>query len=288
MKTFFTLSLLTVSIISYSQENEDYYNPTFQRPLGTKQYNVESLLRKFGDVQIHNRWYVGVDGFVRTDKNTLSNDFDGLISTESPASYGWSVVAGWVKNENWGIEAEYARSPIHNVLKFSGDNSMNYKFVNDKNSLILRGKRRLLFGKASLRRSAFWIGGGVGIIPNSGQQKDYMEFYGYKSRGRRQGFDTLQITSDTRTSNHMTGLAEASAEYVVKVAKGVDLSLFARKQWGIGTSLTTNLAYFVNNQQTETAIIQGDGSGWKLGISLRYVFQIGYDYENLNRRLKIQ
>jgi hypothetical protein len=122
------------------------------------------------------------------------------------------------------------------------------------------------------------------MVPNSGKQKDYHEFYGYKQKGRRQGIDTLAMTSDTRTNAHMTGLAEASAEYVVKVAKSVDLSFFARRQWGFGNSLTTSLEYFVNRQKTQTSVIQGDGSGWKFGISLRYVFQIGYDYENLNRK----
>lgn len=285
MRIFFTLLLLTYSITSLSQGNADYYNPAFSNPFNRKPYSTESLRQKLEDPEIHNRWYLGIDGFLQTDKNTLSNDFDGLISTASPASYNWSVVAGWIKDENWGIEAEYARSPIHNVLQFSGDNLLQYKFTNDKNSVILRGKRRLLFGKASHRRSAFWLGGGVGLVPNSGKQKDYIEFYGYRSRGRRQGVDTLAIISDTRTSNAITGIAEASAEYVLKVAKSVDLSFFTRKQWGFGNSLTTSLAYFVNGQQTQTALISGDGSGWKFGISLRYVFQIGYDSQNIGRRL---
>ena len=285
MKTLSTLLLLfAVSGALFAQEeNADYYRPNFQDPFAEKKYNAESLLKKFGDVKINNRWYVGVDGFVRTDKNSITNDFDGLIGTDSPADYGWSAVAGWVAKENWGIEAEYARSPIHNVLLINGDGPQTYKFTNDKNSLILRGKRRLMFGRSSVRRSAFWVGAGAGIVPNSGKQKEYKEFYGYKVRGRRQGIDTLFMTSDTRTNNHITLLAEASAEYVVKVAKSVDLSFFARKQWGFGNSVTTNLEYYVNQVKTQTASIQGDGSGWKFGISLRYVFQIGYDYDNLRR-----
>ena len=268
-------------IVAFSQDNNDYYSPGFQQPAGLKPYTVESLLKKFGDVKIYNRWYAGLNGFVRIDKNTLSNTFDGLINTESPASYGWSAVVGWVANENWGVEAEYARSPIHNVLLINGDNSLTYKFTNDKNSLILRGKRRLLFGKEHLRRSAFWICGGVGLVPNSGRQKDYKEFYGYKQKGRRQGLDTLAMISDTRTNEHVTGLVEASAEYVVKVSKSIDLAFFARKQWGLGTSLTTNLDFYVNQMKTQTALIKGDGSGWNFGLSLRYVFDIGYDFENL-------
>jgi uncharacterized membrane protein len=287
MKTFFTLFLLSVCCVTaLCQSNADYYAPVFPRPVGVKQYTVESLLGKFGEVQINNRWYAGFDGFVRTDKNTIDNSFDDLIGTTSPATYGWGAVLGWVKNENWGVEVQYARSPIHNVLVINGDNPQTYKFTNDKNSLIIRGKRRLMFGKSSVRRSAFWISAGFGLIPNSGRENEYKEFYGYKQRGRRQAVDTLFMTSSTRTNKHVTGGLEASAEYVIKVSKSIDISLFARKQWGLGTSVTTNLDYFVNQIKTHSATIKGDGTGWNFGLSLRYVFEIGYDFENLNREEK--
>jgi hypothetical protein len=286
MKTFSTLLfVLACSGLAFCQEeNSDYYRPVFPSPVGSKKYTVESLLKKFGDVRIHNRWYSGINGFVRTDKNKITNNFDGLIGTSSPASYGWSAVVGWVKDENWGVEAEYARSPIHNNLVINGDNPLNYKLTNEKNSLIFRGKRRIMFGKTAIRRSAFWLSAGAGLIPNTGKQTNYMEFNGYMVRGRRQGIDTLFMSSDTRTNKHITALAEASAEYVVKVAKSVDLAFFVRKQWGFGNSVTTNLEYSVNQVKTATASITGDGSGWNFGMSLRYVFHIGYDYENLNRK----
>ena len=292
MKTLFTLLfLIVITSPVLAQDNSDYYrsvppNPIGSKPVGSKPYNTESLLKTFGDVRILNRWYVGANGFIRTDKNRLSNTFDGLISTKSPASYGWSATVGWVSHENWTVEAEYARSPIHNVLLINGDNPLSYKFTNDKNSLMLRGKRRLMFGKSSaaVRRSAFWIGVGVGMVPNTGKQKDYWEFAGYRSLGRRMGIDTLFVTSDTRTSSHLTGALEASAEYIVKVSKGIDLSFYGRKQWGLGNSLATNLAYYVNHQQTGTAKITGDGSGWNFGISLRYVMHLGYDFAKLNSR----
>jgi hypothetical protein len=289
MKTFFTLFLLSVCCIeAHCQRNADYFAPVFPRPVGAKQYTVESLLGKFGEVQINNRWYAAVDGFVRTDKNTIDNTFGDLIGTASPATYGWGALVGWVKNENWGVEAQYARSAIHNVLLINGDNPHTYKFTNDKNSLIVRGKRRLMFGKSSVRTSAFWIGAGFGLIPNSGKENEYKEFYGYKQRGRRQAVDTLFMTSSTRTNSHMTSTLEASAEYVIKISRSIDLSLFARRQWGLGTSVTTSLDYFVNQIKTNSATIKGDGSGWNFGLSLRYVFDIGYDFENLNRDEKVR
>ena len=287
MKPIYTfIVIFTFSNFAFAQDNADYYRPVFPKPIGAKPYNAESLLEKFGDVRIQNRWYVAASGFVRTDKNKLDNTIDGLISTKSPASYGYSASVGWVSHEQWTVEAEFARSPIHNMLIINGDNPLSYKFTNDKNSLILRGKRRLLFGKSSLRRSAFWVGGGVGIVPNTGKQKDYWEFSGYKSLGRRRGIDTLFITSDTRTSSHITATMEASAEYIVKISKAIDLSFFGRKQWGMGNSLTTNLAYYVNRQETQTAKITGDGSGWNFGVSLRYVIHLGYNFEKLNHSFK--
>ncbi|TDE16527.1 hypothetical protein [Dyadobacter psychrotolerans] len=283
MKSIFTfLAIIVFFSAAYSQENADYYRPVFPRPVGVKQFNAGSLLKTLGDVKIINRWYAGASGFIRTDKNRITNSLEGLAATDSPEAYGWSVAAGWVSHEQWAVEAEYARSPIHNVLILNGDNSLSYKFANDKNSLILRGKRRLLFGKPSLRRSAFWLSGGIGLVPNSGKQKDYWEFEGFRGRGRRNGVDTLFITSETRTNTKFTGLAEASAEYIVKISKGIDLAFFGRKQWGLGNSLETNLVYYVNHQETQSAKITGDGSGWNLGISLRYNIHIGYDYAKLN------
>jgi hypothetical protein len=281
MKPIFTILFLTIFLHARAQD-ADYYRKLYTRPIGEKPYNTESLLKKFGDVKVRDRWYVGVGGFVRNDRNAIDNDFDGLIGTESPTVSAWGVAAGWVFKEQWNVELAYDRSAIHNVLMIYGDNPLKYQMENDKNSLILRGKIRLLFGKPSVRKSAFWIGAGAGLVPNSGRSKDYMEFSGYRDKGRRLGVDTLFMSSDTHIAKSMTGLVEASAEYVIKVSKSIDMSLFARKQWGTGNSITTDLVYKVNGVETERARIEGDGSGWNFGISLRYVFHIHYDFSNLN------
>jgi hypothetical protein len=282
MRPIFIILFLAVFLHARAQD-ADYYRKIYTRPIGEKPYNTESLLKKFGDVKVRDRWYLGVSGFVRNDRNTIDNDFDELIGTESPTVSAWGVTTGWVFKEQWNVELAYDRSAIHNVLMIYGDNPLKYQMENDKNSLILRGKMRLLFGKPSVRKSAFWISAGAGLVPNSGKSKDYMEFSGYRDRGPRLGVDTLFMSSDTRIAQSMTGLAEASVEYVIKVARSIDLSLFARKQWGMGNSLTTDLVYKVNGVETERARIEGDGSGWNFGISLRYVFHIHYDFSNLNR-----
>ncbi|WP_439583920.1 hypothetical protein [Dyadobacter bucti] len=281
MKSLSTILMMAITAFTSFSQDTDYYRKIYSRPIGTKPHTAESLLKTMGDVRISNRWYAGADGFLRNDKSTLSNDFDGLIGTQSPTISAWSAVVGWVSQEQWTLEAEYARSAIHNVLLINGDNPMRYNLENDKNSMMLRGKRRLLFGKSKVRRSAFWVGAGIGFVPNSGNTKDYMEFYGYREKGRRQGVDTLALTSETRTNSSWTGLAEVSAEYVVKVGRVVDMSFFARKQWGMGTSVTTDLAYFVNGTEIQNAQIKGDGTGWNFGVSLRYVFHLGYDFSSI-------
>ena len=281
MKPIFTVFFAVMLFQARAQDHSDYYRKIYKRPIGERPYNTESLLKKFGDVRIRDRWYAGVNGFVRTDKNTITNDFDGLIGTQSPAVSAWGVSVGWVFREQWAVEAAYDRSAIHNVLMIYGDNPLSYQMENEKNSLIVRGKMRLLFGKNYIRKSAFWVGAGAGLVPNSGKEKDYMEFSGYREKGRRQGLDTLFMSSDTRINSSMTGLVEASAEYVIKVAKSIDLSVFARKQWGLGNSVSTDLVYKVNGVEMEQARITGDGSGWNFGISLRYVFHIGYDFSPL-------
>jgi hypothetical protein len=288
MRTFSVVFLLLIhQVTAWAQDQADYYNPYYNQVLpgqtGIGPYRNETGLPKLAENRIDNRWYIGIDGFARTEKNTISNTFDGLVGTESPDGYAWGAVLGWVGHENWGIEAEYARAPIRNILIINGDSPLQYTFNNDKNTVILRGKRRILFGKSDLRRSAFWVGAGLGIVPNSGKQTDYKSFIGYKPRGRGQGRDTLGLVSDTRTSNHITGLADVSAEYVLKAAKSIDISFFLRRQWGLGTSVFTNLDYYINSVKTQSAVIKSDGSGWKLGISLRYVFQIGYGSENIGR-----
>ncbi|MDQ6480613.1 hypothetical protein [Dyadobacter sp. LHD-138] len=280
MKTISTLFLLIIcGNIAAAQSNEDYYNPETPKVNTFKIRNSEILVNRKRQERISNRLYFGVDGFLRMDKSSISNTFSGLIDTRSATKSGWSVSLGWINKEKWAMELEYARSPIHNMLIINGDLPAEYKMENDKNYLALRMKRRLLFWESSsmMRRSAFWIGAGAGIVPNSGKQKQYIKFEGYAWRRRGTVMDTLWLFSDTRTNAQITGFTDVTAEYVIKIAKGVDLNFYARKQWGLGTSLTTNLRYYVNKVQTQESVIKANGSGMTFGMSLRYVFAFGYD-----------
>lgn len=284
MRAFFTLFLNLLIIGSASgQATTDYYRKTIPGEFSRKKITTESFLKKStGDVRIKNRWYVGLEGFLRNDQNTISNTFDGLIDTQSPTVAAFGASLGWVARENWTAELEYDREAVHNVLIINGDNPLIYRLENDKNMITLRGKRRLVFGKSEARKSAFWVGVGGVVIPNSGKQKSYMEFSGYKERGRRQGIDTLFMTSDTYANHGVTFLAEATAEYIVKVSKLLDMSIYARKQWGFTDAMTTNLVYSVNGVETEQSVIKGNGSGWSFGLSFRYMLHLGYDFDRVS------
>ena len=278
MRFTITFLFLSAAFIAEAQDNADYYRREFPQEFGRKKYDVESLLKKtVGDVKIRNRWYLGVDGFLRNDRNTITNSIDGLVGTQSPTVASYAASVGWVIREQWGLEAEYARSAVHNILLLNVYYPLRYKLENDKNMITLRGKRRLLFGKPYLRRSAFWVAAGATFVPGAGKQKEYLEFDGYREKGRRQGIDTLSMTSDTYTGKKPAFLLEATAEYVIKVAKVADLSFFVRKQWGYRNALQTDLVYSVNSVETDRSVIKGDGTGWSLGISFRYVFQFSYD-----------
>lgn len=267
--------------------NNTYYDPIFPDELGKKKPSLESVLAHYGPVRILNRWYFGADGFAKNDKNTISNTFDGLIGTRSVTGFGYAATVGWVYREEWAAEVSYARSPIYNVLTVSGTYPLEYRMTNDKNNLTLRVKRRLLFGKATLPKSAFWVGLGASLIPNSGRQKEYLVLEGYSRQGRLPVYDTLHLESVTMINNRVTGAVDASIEYLVKPAKGIEFSVYGRNQWGLGNSIATTIDYTVNRQDAGTSVINGRGSGWVFGISLRYTFNTTYDFENFNSPYKV-
>ena len=286
MKRTLPVLLLTLTGFKALPQRIDHY---YQPPSGRQP--PEHLLSRYGQAYTRERWYVGLEGFSRSDKNTLDQTFDGLVSTQPTTRTGWSAMAGWVSRERWALEAGYARSPIHNSLRISnGSNPFKFHFENDKHGLVLRGKRVLRFtGRntpdvapttKSGRRAGLWISAGLWLIPNSGRQISRLAFEGYQTHGRLSRTDTLYLTSDTQISSHLTGLAELSAEYAVPLGRRAEFSLFLRKNWGLSNSVTTHLAYTVNSGQPQLASLQGSGTGWSFGLSLRYSYGISYDLKN--------
>ncbi|WP_138993290.1 hypothetical protein [Larkinella sp. C7] len=300
MKTALTTFWLTLLVCpAFAQGITDYYRPPVAsageftpeyRSAKERRAEMTKLIARYGETYIRERWYIGGDGFFRTDKGQLDQTFNGLISTKGTTQTGWSAVVGWVSNERWAVEGGYARSPIHNTLVVgSGSNALDLRFENNKHGFVVRGKRLMRFGNRAARRSGLWLGAGAWMVPNNGQQVSSFLVEGYNYSGSGGGFgrtsrvrvDTIQIFGATRLSPRLNGMAEASAEYTVKLGGKAELSLFARKYWGLSNSITTNLLYTVNRGESQSAVLRADGSGWSVGLSLRYVYALRYDLRKM-------
>ncbi|MFC5411992.1 hypothetical protein ACFPMF_21895 [Larkinella bovis] len=296
LNTFWLMILASPAI---AQGMADYYRPTGEtaeerspegRSAHSRRTELTQLLARYGEAYIRDRWYLSLDGFFRSDQGQLDETFDGLISTKATTKTGWSALVGWVSNERWAFEGGLARSPIHNTLVVgSGINALDLRFGNNKTGLVARGKYLMRFGRRT-GNAGFWLGAGAWLVPNNGKQVSSFLVEGYSYRGSGGGLgrrtsqiliDTLQIFGVTRQSSHLSGMAEATAEYTIKLGGHADLSLFARKYWGIGPSLTTNLLYTVNSGASQPAVLRSDGSGWSVGLSVRYAYALRYDLRKM-------
>ncbi|MFD2574441.1 hypothetical protein ACFSUS_27650 [Spirosoma soli] len=254
----------------------DYY----RLPDRSRQYS--RLLTRYGGPYIRDRWYIALDGFLRTDRAHLDNSFNGLIESDRVAKFGGSVVIGWAYRERWMVEAGYARMPLHSQVSVSNANSpLVFRYTNDRNALIIRGKRLILSTSGPWLRSGFWLSGGVGLVPNNGQQEGRFSLIGYRYHGRGETPDTLRLISSTQTNSRATILAELGAEYNVRLSNNFDLGFSARKFWGLGNSLTTDVTYSVNRKVVEQAQLQGSGTGMSYGVTLRYTYAMRRNLSNV-------
>ncbi|GAB3260491.1 hypothetical protein GCM10027347_24820 [Larkinella harenae] len=298
MKTVLTTLWLCVAVYpAIAQGITDYYRPLndisgvslHDHSARSRRTELTQLVARYGEAYIEERWYVAVDGFFRTDASQLSQTFNGLISTQATTKTGWSALIGWIGHERWAVESGYAHSPIHNTLLVGEEaNALDLRFENNKHGFLLRGKRLMKFGKKP-GKSGLWLSAGAWLIPNNGKSMSRFLVEGYSYNGYGGGYrqpgriqiDTVEIMGETRQSPTFSGMAEFAAEYTIKIGGRADLSLFARKFWGIGSSLTTNLEYRVNSGEPQTAVLQGDGRGWSVGVSLRYVYALRYDLRKM-------
>lgn len=285
MKTLLTTFFVAVGVVSgLAQPITDYYRLPAERT-DLNRSRVERTLARYGSMYTRERWYVSGEGFVRTDINQLDGTFNGLIGTETTVKTGWGATVGWVSRERWAIEGGYARSPIHSTLAIqNGLAPLVYRYTNDKQGFVLRTKYRLPIGKQSMTRSGLWLGAGLWLVPNSGQPLERVSLIGYRGGYRMYGrdqIDTLRLSSNTRISPHLSGLAEASAEYTFQLGGRTELSLFGRKNWGLGNSIRTDITYRVNGGAVQNATLRGNGNGWTFGIALRFNYAMRYDLRSM-------
>ena len=253
----------------------DYY----RAPDRSSQYS--RLLTRYGGPHILDRWYVTLDGFVRTDRARINNSLNGLLESDPVAKVGVGAVIGWTHRERWAIEGGYARMPIHTQVSVrNGTSPLVYRYTNGRNAFVLRGKRLLLSTSGPWLRSGFWVSGGLWLVPNVGQSEGQFSLKGYRYRGRGESPDTLQLLSQTRTGSRMTTMAELGAEYNVRLSNNVDLGFSVRKFWGLGNSIVTNVNYSVNRALVQQAQLQGTGTGMSYGVTLRYTYATRRNFPN--------
>lgn len=310
MKCLLTGCWLLVTVTSgFSQTTSEYYQypterngrisplqeePDWDQPRKTqaqlKRANFKRLLARYGSAYTIHRWYAGLDGFLRTDIGQLSHTFGGLVGTKPVNQFGWSAMIGWIRHEQWAVEIGYARSPIHTLFVINQQAPLRFESENDKQGLIFRGKRLINFRpfQQTENKGSLWLGLGVWLQPNSHKEPNTIRLSGYSFRTPRSRPDTIRITSVTEMNPHITGLIEASAEYTVRMGGRSNVSFFVRKNWGLGSSLTTNLTYQVNSNEPQRAWLRGTGTGWSLGISFRYSYSRRYDMRPMHRVYNLQ
>lgn len=268
MKRYLLFVLLGLAVLPVcGQGVTDYYRAPDQGQQHSR------LLARYGGPSIQNRWYVALEGFVRTDRAQLDNSFNGLIESDRVTRLGGSAVIGWMYREKWAIEAGYAQMPIHTqVSVVEAISPLTFRYTNARSAFVLRGKRLVLSTSKPWLRSGFWLSGGLWGIPNNGQREGSFVISGNRYLSMRETSVPVQLVGHTSVNGQPTTLAEVGAEYNVRLSSAVDLGFSVRKFFGLGNSITTDVSYVVKQGPVQQARLQGDGTGMSYGTTLRYTF----------------
>lgn len=264
--TFVLLYLITLVGVS-AQGLVEYYQAGKQ--IKTQQ---KSLLQMRYGPYLAPQWYLMTEGFVRRDNSRLDQSLGGLLTASPVTRVGGSLGVGVTYRNKWALEAGLALSPVHNQARVNTYPPVEIQTRTGKASAFVRGKWALLTTSRQWHRSGFWLNGGAWAVPNSSATAEASAVTGY----RYLSYDArskMTLVSQARPGSGLTALAELGAEYQVRLSPTLDLSLFARGNWGLGEVLTTDVAYHVNNQPIGETVIRARGNGASYGLSVRYVFQ---------------
>ncbi len=268
MKHYLLYILIGLAVLPASGQGiTDYYRVTQIH----QQY--QRLLSRYGGPQIRDRWYVALDGFIKTDRAQLDNAYDGLIETNAVGKASGGVTLGWSHRETWAVEGSYSRIPIHTQLAISQTNpSVSIRSIDVRNAFTLRAKRLVLSTSKPWLRSGFWVSGGMWMLPGNNQPTTNFSASGYRYHSQWETHEPFRLTSQTTVQSQTAALAELGVEYNVRLSNSFDLGLSARKLWGLTDVVTTNVTYTALREAPQMATLQGTGSGMSYGVTLRYSF----------------
>ncbi len=268
MKQTFTVFFFMIATLQgVAQGLVDYYQTG-----GVKSRKQQNQLHMRYDPYLAPQWYLMTEGFVRRDKGKLDQSLNGLLTTSSVTSLGWSVGAGVTFRNKWAVEAGVAQSPIHNDAHINSRPPASVITRGDRGSVFLRGKLALLNTSKQWHRSGFWLTGGVAAMLNQGDQKEQFTVTGYTRRGF-DAVDRMTLTGQPKTSSAITGLLELGLEYRVRVSKQIEIGAFSRHNWGLGDALTTDISYQINNQPVGQTTLRARGNGASYGLTMRYILK---------------
>lgn len=266
---FYLLVFLGVSVPVLAQNASDYY------PVQQRRHSLERLVARYAPRT--DQWYLGTEGFIRTDKSILTNSFGGIVSVRPVSRFGYGVHIGYTYNERWTIEGGYVRSATHNSFVINRQPMpIGLMYENDKNAFVLRGKRLLLPTSRVGRRSGIWMTADLWLVPNSGRSREGFRVDGLRYRDFQTKPDTVMIRSITRTNFQPTGLVQLGLEYNARLTDQLSLGLWAKRAWGLGNSIKTDMTYYDNGMPSQASLIRGTGQGFSVGFSLRYTYAQRY------------
>ncbi|WP_020605435.1 hypothetical protein [Spirosoma spitsbergense] len=246
-------------------------NPNPYESDKTRQRRIKTeLLNQFNETQV---WYAAVEGTLRGDGSVLSNSFNGLVGSSGKTTGSAGVLMGYTYRNAWVVETGVTYAPVHlNITIQSSPTPYVFNYQTIGYNIPLRIKRRIGSGSKGQNGTGFWVSAGAWLLPNGNNQPDALHFTGRSGYGRRAPVDTLLLSINTTTANRISGLAELGIEYATRLSSSLELAFSLRKYWGMGNALRSDMVYTVNGASETKSTLTANGSGWGLGIGLRYIY----------------
>lgn len=271
---FVVLVVLLCRASSAFAQPEPYYKlPQDRTGKGVKTFpNLKPKLTKF---------YLRGEGGFLLQGSTLSNDFNGQLTTSSPVNLSWGAGIGFNYRDRWMTEIGYANTPVRlnssfRISPFVIPIIEQYDFQ----SISLRFQRSVLVVDRISRSTRIFLGGGIHLNTNgkaakvSNSSEAFLRQFSTNSPA-----DTIRIAEITSlASTPITG--ELSVELRGKVVEALEIGVFAKALSSFKRPFQTNISYRVNNAPLNETSHTISPLAVRLGVTVHYNFGIITKYES--------